>query len=134
MREAGRFLSDRRGSALIEFAFALPVLLVLLLGCLETTRYILIQQKLDRTSASVADLVAQANTISQDEVQAIIGLTSQLMQPYKFADDGVVIVTSVTEDIDDGPMVQWQVDGAGAMAAISAIGSVDQSAVMPGGF
>jgi len=130
----GRFLTDRGGNALMEFAFALPVLMVLLLGCLETTRYVLIQQKLDRTSASVADLVAQANTISESEVEAIIGLTGQLMQPYEFSNDGVVFVTSVTEDVDDGPMVQWQVDGAGVLSAASAIGVVDDPAVMPSGF
>jgi len=134
LRKPAAFLTDRRGNALMEFAFALPVLMLLLLGCLETTRYVLIQQKLDRASASVADLVAQADSISQSEVEAIIGLTGQMMQPYDFANDGVVIVTSVTEDVDDGPMVQWQVDGAGILSAASVIGMVDDPAVMPTGF
>lgn len=130
----GRCFKNCKGAALVEFAIALPVLLMLLLGCLETTRFVLIQQKLDRTSASIADLIAQADTITQSEVDAIISLTGQLMQPYQFGADGLVVVSSVTEDLDDGPIIQWQIPGAGTLNQTSVIGNVNDPAVMPGGF
>ena len=47
-----RFVADQRGAALIELGFAVPVLVAILLGCFETTRYVLLHQKMSRAAAS----------------------------------------------------------------------------------
>ena len=52
---------DRRGALAVEAAMAVPVLAVLLLGGVEVTRFVLLNQKLERTSATVADLVSRSD-------------------------------------------------------------------------
>lgn len=56
----GRFCREKRGSVFAELGFAMPVLVLILLGCFEASRYVLLHQKLDRAASAVADLVAQA--------------------------------------------------------------------------
>ena len=59
-----RFLREDRGAIAIEFGLVISTLIVILMGCFEAGRYILLNQKLDRTSSSVADLIAQASGIT----------------------------------------------------------------------
>ncbi|WP_025899434.1 TadE/TadG family type IV pilus assembly protein [Sneathiella glossodoripedis] len=55
-----RFLKDKSAVAMTEFAMLLPLLLLLTVGSFEVGRYALLTQKLDRISATMADLVARA--------------------------------------------------------------------------
>lgn len=52
------FLRDSRASILVEFAIIAPILIMMLLGGVELGRFILLDQKLDRTAMTVADLIA----------------------------------------------------------------------------
>ena len=54
-----RFLREDYGAVAIEFGLTISTLIVILTGCYETARYILLNQKLDRTASSVADLLAR---------------------------------------------------------------------------
>src|SRR5262249_30049842 len=56
-----RFGAAEDGAVAIEFAFVISILIVILLGAYECTRYILLNLKADRTSSTVADLVAQSD-------------------------------------------------------------------------
>ena len=43
-----RFWNDRRGAIAAEFGIVTPILMALILGTFEGTRYVLLHQKLDR--------------------------------------------------------------------------------------
>jgi Flp pilus assembly protein TadG len=132
-----RFWGEDRGAVAIEFGLVISALIVILTGCFEASRYILLHQKLDRASASVADLVSQSNTMSAAMLTDIYFAADEQTLPFDLGTRGRVIVSSVyrpNTDTEDG-VVQWQCEGGGAYgAAASRIGAKDDEAVMPNTF
>lgn len=91
-----RFCDDRQAVVLAEMAMAMPVVIVLALGGFEIARFTLVQQKLDRLSVTVADMVAQAETMSAGQLDQIFAATGPILAPFTMSSDGVVIVSSVS--------------------------------------
>src|SRR5579872_3759807 len=131
------FKQNEEGIAYFEFALMLPLLISLFMGAIEVTRYILITQKVQKVSMTVADVVAQAQTISNADMTTIVLAASQIMQPYSFGANGYVIITSVTQNgaqtPANPPVVSWQYNGGGTMtpAPNSRIGVPGGTAVLP---
>lgn len=115
-------LRNDRGGVMIEFGFAMPVLVLLMLGGVELGRYVLLHQKLDRTAMTVSDLVARVQTVSVDDVDTIFTAANLVMAPFDLADHGRVFVSSVKED-SGSPKVIWQRSGAGTLSISSEVGS-----------
>ncbi len=140
LRDILRFKRSEEGIAFVEFAISIPFLLALLMGAIELTRYILIQQKVEKVAVTIADVVAQATTITNADLANIIDAASQVMQPYSFGASGYVIITSVTQTGAPGPgnlpKVNWQYTGGGTMnpAPGSHIGAPNNNASLPAGF
>lgn len=133
---ARRFLGREDGGILIETAFVMPILLIMLLGSVEVGRYLIAHQKLERAAASVADLVSQSNdTVTLDEINTLFGIVPHITSPYDIEASGRLIVTAVTrgDDEDDVAVVAWQIDGMGELDVESQIGSVGGNATIPGG-
>lgn len=128
------FLNDERGVAATEFALALPALLILVLGIYEVTQYILLNQKIDRVAYTVSDVVTQQTNVTQAQLNDIMAAAAEIMNPHDFINDGVVIVSSVQDDPDDGPTVKWQSKGGGLLDRDSLVGLVNGPAVLPDGF
>lgn len=130
-----RFLTERRGSILVEMAFAVPIVLVMILGCFDTGRYILLHQKMDRAASTMADLVSRPTSISQADIDSMFSAASELLNPYSLAADGVVYVTSVSRASGDSARIDWQHSGGGALGATSSVGSsIGELANLPSGF
>lgn len=128
-------LRDRRGSSLIELAFAMPILVTLLLGGVEIARYVLLHQKLDRVSSSIADLVSQAETISMGDLQNIFDAAQFVAKPFNLPADGTVIVSSISNPLGgQASQVNWQESGGGSITANSQIGTPGGSVSLPTGF
>ncbi|HVO01537.1 MAG TPA: TadE/TadG family type IV pilus assembly protein [Candidatus Cybelea sp.] len=118
-----RFGSDGRGVAAVEFALILPILVLLLIGCFEVPRFVTIYQRIARTSAGVADLVAQADEpMTKDNMTDIFSAGLIMMQPYDAKKDGVIIVSSVNNPAGKGVKVTWQ-ERCGKLAATSVVGN-----------
>ena len=132
------YMRSRSGLAYLEFAVTLPFLLALMLGAVEVTRYVLITQKVEKTSMTISDLVAQSTTIKTSDLDNIFLAGPQVMEPYSFNKNGYIIVTSVTqtgaETPANQPIVQWQYAGGGSMVETTHIGAAGAKAVLPAGF
>jgi Flp pilus assembly protein TadG len=134
-RLLARFRDDRGGAILMEMAFAMPVMLSLLLGGVEIARYVLLHQKLDRVASSIADLVSQSGTIAVADLQNIFDAAQYVAKPFGLAAEGTVVVSSVTNPLGSaGPEVNWQRSGAGTATAASRIGTQGGTATLPDGF
>ena len=130
-----RLGKDRRGGVLVETAFAIPVLAVLLLGCIEMAQFLLVHQKMNRAASAMADLVSQPATITAAEVDQLFDAAQHLLQPFDLEARGRVIVTSVSRDPEDPTgMIDWQREGGGSLTAPSRIGIPAGPATMPDGF
>lgn len=115
-------LRNDRGSVLVEFAMAVPVLSLLLLGGVELGRYVLLNQKLDRAVMTLSDLVASTTSVSIADVDQIFAATSIVLDPFPLGARGAVVISSVKED-SGTPKIFWQRTGGGTLSVTSAVGA-----------
>lgn len=115
---------DQSGVAFMEFAYALPFLMITLLGGLELVHLALTHQQLSRIATSAADLAARfRSSIDETDVNTLF-LGSQMSATIQdFQTNGRIILSSVTRnDADNGHWVRWQRCDGGLGTATSAIG------------
>ena len=124
-RLLGRFRRDRRGVAAVEFALILPILALLALGCFEVPRYVLLWQRLERTSSGVSDLVAQADEpITTNQMTDIFSAAKIMMQPYAILTSGSIVVTSINNPTGGaGVKNTWRI-ACGTVNNIGKLGAV----------
>ncbi|MEM7041536.1 MAG: TadE/TadG family type IV pilus assembly protein [Pseudomonadota bacterium] len=123
-----------RGNVAVEFALALPVLLMLLLASAELGRYVLLNQKIDRVAVTMSDLVARAETISEAELDDIFDAAAHVAEPFDLSGSGRVIISSVTNEDGDGATVAWQRSGGGSLIKTSEVGTEGETADLPDDF
>lgn len=128
------FIRDERGFAASEFALWLPIMLLIILGCFEATRYILIHQKLDRAATQVADLVGQSEGMTTAQLTAVYDAAIEQMKPYDLNTQGRIIVSSVVRPTGQpNPQVAWQ-RSYGPSIGSSSIGAEGAFAALPNNF
>lgn len=128
-----KFYKNNDGIAALEFALLAPLMIIMLLGAFEMGRFIHLTQKAEKLSFTVADVVAQAETIQTTDLQNLLSASGQMMSPYPFSTQGKVIISSVVQGAVT-PAVRWQYCGGGSYAATSNIGAVNGNATLPSGF
>lgn len=128
-----RLAGDRRGAILVEFAFTLPIITALVLGGVEFARYAMINQKMDRVTGFIGDLVARAESLEAADFNDYFAAAEQLSLPFDLMAGGNIIVSSVTGETG-GAEVLWQQIGPGAVSEVSAVGMPGSTANLPSGF
>lgn len=137
-----RFWRDAHGIAITEFALVLPVLMTLFYGTIEITRYILIAQKVEKLSHTVADVTGQANKVTITQIEQMMAATGDIMNPYGMGPNGRVLISSIYRRPGDAnASIVWQYPranstdtGGGSLSAASAIGVKGQTPTLPAGF
>lgn len=129
------FWTADAGAIAAEFGLVISVLIVILMGCYEAGRYILLHQKLDRTSTSVADLIAQASGMSIPILNDTYAAGDEQTLPFDLATHGRIIISSIYRPDTNNPKVVWQCKGGGAFGgATSNIGAKNADASLPANF
>ncbi len=129
------------GVAMIEFAIILPLLLIMLVGLVELTNFILLNQKLDKLASSMADFTTQGTTVSPATLNGFGLAVPQIMKPYTF--NGTVIFSSVASvtvltlpipvcPVINVPCISWQYKILGSDA--SHIGIAHGPATLPSNY
>ena len=92
--------------AAVEFALLLPLMLTLYFGSVEFGDALTIDRKVTHVTSSLADLVTQAKTISNTDMQNILDATASIIIPYN--DDLLRIkVSGVSIDQNGVAKVMW---------------------------
>lgn len=134
-RALARVVRARRGSVAAEFAMVVPVLALLALGGTEIARYALLHQKIARAAVTMADLVSQAEELSEGDITRLFAATEPVMQPFGMATDGIVILSSITATGGGPAQVSWQRAGGGSLGGVSStFGTEGGTASLPAGF
>ena len=134
---APRLCADRRGGLLAEFAAAIPVLALMLMGGVEISRFALLNQRLDRLATVMGDLVSQEQTVSQADLNAIFVATETVAWPFDMANRGRVIISSVSIPPVTPPAppvvkITWQ-RSSGSLSVDSKFGAENTTPVLPSG-
>lgn len=111
-------LRSQRGVAATEFALTLPIWLAFLLGLGDGTYCLLIGERTDRIAYSVTDIVTQYQSVTRANLNNIVLAAAQLMKPFTFGSNGIVIVTSVWKPPGQTPIVCWQYSGGGTLVGM----------------
>lgn len=127
-----RFRRDDRGISALEIAIAVPVALALTLNGIEMTRYVLLHQKTERATMTVADLVSQGEVLTAGDLNNIFQAGALITEPYDFGANAAMIVSSVVGSAS-GPIVEWQ-RAYGADPQSSGFGGEGGPATLPAGF
>jgi len=116
-RNLHRLLDDRAGLALTEFAFCLPILMVLMASGLELSNYVLATKRVGDLAAMVADNASRmgmrsaglsVHQISEAEINDVFtGAELQAGLP-DFTENGRIILSSLQRNADDGQWIAWQ--------------------------
>lgn len=128
------YIGCERGVAATEFALMFPVLMLFLLGSFELSRYIIVNQKIDHVAYTTADVVGQETSITTAQLNDIMSAATEIMDPFEFGENGIVIVSSVEQDPTEGPVIRWQRLGGGTLDRGSRLGEEGDIAVLPDGF
>jgi Flp pilus assembly protein TadG len=139
LRPLQSLVTEERGMAYVEFALCLSLLLMLFLGSVEVTRYVLILQRLEKTAETVANVTTQAdsnsNPLTATQMSQLMSAVQDMMNPYTFGANGTVIVTDVTQAGSNNPIINWQYCGGGSLTAASNIGNtIGGAATLPSGY
>ncbi|MBH5321878.1 TadE/TadG family type IV pilus assembly protein [Aurantiacibacter sediminis] len=121
IKAAKAFLSDlreeRSGLAMVEFAFAAPLILTLGLGGMELANLAATQMRISQTAMQVADnasRIGDRNALSaqkiyeSDILDLLIGAEILAGSSVDIYESGRIIVSSLEENDDGGQTIAWQ--------------------------
>lgn len=133
-RELRRFIRDRRGVAAVEFAILASALTFALMGGTELSRYMLMNQKMDRVSSSVSNWVAQSSTMTTLDFDNMWGAAKQVAKPFALdGTNGKVIISFIVAETASNYRITWQRTGTGTISQVSRLGTEGGLATMPTG-
>ncbi|QYU69406.1 pilus assembly protein [Leptolyngbya sp. 15MV] len=110
---ARRLRRSNSGVALIEFAFSLPVFVMLLLGGLEVANLALAHLRVNQIAMTVADNAGRVRTgIDESHIYEVFAGADLVGQPIAFRDNGRIVLSSLEPNgqagANEGQMINWQ--------------------------
>ncbi len=131
MHRIHSLIKQQGGVAATEFALIAPILMLLFMGSVEITRYVIIAQKTEKAALTMSDLVAQSEDVSTDDLDVLIQAVGEIMKPMEFGASGFVIVSSVSRVGSNAASINWQYTGGGTWTHASQVGFQGGSATLP---
>ena len=116
-RAARRLIHDRQGLALVEFAYSLPVILLLGLTGLELANLAVTNMRLSQSAMHIADNASRighsdsltAKRVYEGDINDLfIGVNLQAGSQIDLYEHGRVILSSLEQNDDGGQWIHWQ--------------------------
>ena len=101
-----RFRQDQSGISAVEFAFLAPVMILLYFGMVEVCQAYMAQKRMSHVTSMVADLTAQAQSVTRNDLTDIFNIGNQIMEPFS-PSPLQTRVSSVTRDNTGVVRVDW---------------------------
>jgi Flp pilus assembly protein TadG len=77
-----RMLADRRGLAATEFAFIMPVMLVMFFGTVEFSSGVAVDRKVTLLARTLSDLTSQLPSVTDTQIANFFLASNWIMWPY----------------------------------------------------
>lgn len=122
-----RWAGDQGGIAAVEFALIASVMTVMFLGGLELCEAAATNRKVMDTTVELANVVAQYQSMSANDVSSVMNASAQIMAPYPTSSLSIVI-SEITTDANNAATVTWSRASNGGVAQ-----TVGASVTLPNG-
>lgn len=109
------FLRDRSGIGAVEFAFILPLMLVMFFGTVEFSQGVAVNRKVTIMARTLSDLTSQNASVTSAQVNNFFAASTAIMTPYPVSTSSPVNSTISELYIDpttQAARVQWSVGTA----------------------
>lgn len=133
-RLISRLYADERAAVLLEFAIALPVLLILFFGVYEISRYLLFRERLESAAIQMLDLITQGTNVDATTLDNVYSTLPPIMLPYSAENPRIIVTQIVRPPGNCQPVSLWQFREGGSRIAPT-VGSrvdLDQIVLEPG--
>ena len=101
------FASDTRGVSAVEFALIAPILIMTYLALAELTLGMMASRRTSHLAASIGDLAAQSETLTNANVTDLFAIGTSMLQPFVTGTDLKIRLTCVTMGTDNKAKVIW---------------------------
>ncbi len=101
------FLKDRRGVSAVEFALIAPILIMTYLALAELTLGMMASRRTSHLAATIGDLAAQSETLTDANVTDLWEIGTSMLQPFSTGTKLKVRLTCVTMGADKIARVNW---------------------------
>ncbi|WP_407156799.1 TadE/TadG family type IV pilus assembly protein [Bradyrhizobium sp. STM 3557] len=133
--------ADCRGIAATEFAFIVPLMLVLFFGTVEFCSAIAINRKVSLTARTLSDLTSQSTSINSSDVAAFFLVASKIIWPYPMAQPNPFFASPVSGTITElyvdptthKARVQWST-GTAPLTAGNIVSTVPSALLVDGSY
>ncbi|KQM94077.1 hypothetical protein ASE70_11830 [Sphingomonas sp. Leaf22] len=100
-------LDDHRGTALIEFAILLPVLLILFLGVYQLSDAIMAKRKTTIMTRAAGDMTSQYRGLTTGELDSLLDASTKILMPYSAASAKLRVTQITVESSGTVFRVDW---------------------------
>lgn len=114
LKYLARFAAAKDGLAAIEFALIAPIMVAMFYGAVELSSAVDCNSRVSRVGATVADLVAQAASVTSTDTSNIFKCANAILYPYASA-NAKIVVSSLVDNGKGGATVAWS-DAQNTMA------------------
>jgi Flp pilus assembly protein TadG len=119
---------SRAGTAALEFALLMPLLLTMFLGCFEVFEVVDADIKLDSTARAMANLVAQEASVSSSDLSDICVGGQLMMLPFP----GSTLSATIASVTNSGGIAEaWQDTSCGSATGLSGSAVSNAAAMAP---
>lgn len=127
-----RFHRDHRGIAAVEFAMIAPILIAMYFMTLELGLGIEASKKVGRTASIVADLVTQNQSVTKNDLDAIMRIGEGTLQPYNRSKPEIRI-TAIQFDDKSPPVgrVAWSRKAVGTATSAYLAKDMNVTSLVP---
>lgn len=102
-----RILHDVRGTALVEFAIVLPVLLLLFFGGYQLSDAIACKRKVTIMTRAIGDITSQYRSIPAGDLDKLIDASTLILNPYPSSAAQVRVTQITLDDTGKNFRVDW---------------------------
>jgi Flp pilus assembly protein TadG len=117
LQRLGRLFRHQDGTALVEFALLLPIMITLFLGAFEVTRVVAANMRVANAAQSVADMIAQQSNITSTMMTNFCNGGQLSMAPLSGA--SLKVAVAEVTNTSSGLVVDWTDTSCNSATAIS---------------
>jgi Flp pilus assembly protein TadG len=105
-RSIASLLRNERGSAAVEFAVIVPIMMAMFFGTVEFSAGIAVDRKVTLVARTLSDLTSQSNCVTQTDLDGFTATGKAIMTPYP-STPLLSTITSVYVDDNLDAKVKW---------------------------